>query len=206
MYIEHYHCEKCNKSVGFTTTRLLSNIFRLVVVKRYEHILWFIWQNMGQISARVLCNIGYPYETHLRLKSRENSFIHDIRFRCPAILKLCTEYGNIIIVLCTKIQNDWITKKYVIGERGFTRFEFKIRFGRTPYIVQHLWEGLLQHKDQQKRNGHRWNYLHCYIVVTKRLLINMYKCIYQSGLMGRNASYSCAEMPVIFQSDTIIIL
>ena len=39
----------------------------------------------------VLCNIGYPSETHLKLKSREISFVHNINLNDPIVLKCCTE-------------------------------------------------------------------------------------------------------------------
>ena len=46
-----------------------------------------------------LCNnIIYPSKTHLKLKSREISFIHNIRFSCPIVLKFCTEHGSITAV------------------------------------------------------------------------------------------------------------
>ena len=41
-------------------------------------------------NPSVLCNIGYPSETDLKLKSREISFIHDFRFDCPISLTFCT--------------------------------------------------------------------------------------------------------------------
>ena len=56
-------------------------------------------------------DIGYPSETHIKLKSRENSFAHNIRFSCSIVLKLCTEHGSVTAVLYVKFQNDWITNK-----------------------------------------------------------------------------------------------
>ena len=52
------------------------------------------------------CNIGYPSEAHLKLKSREISFIHNINLSCLIILKFYTEHGSITAVLCAKCQND----------------------------------------------------------------------------------------------------
>ena len=54
----------------------------------------------------VLCNIPYPSETHLNSKSRETSFVHDIRLSNQIVLKFCSEYGSIIVVLCAKYRND----------------------------------------------------------------------------------------------------
>ena len=73
-----------------------------------------------------MCNIGYPSETHLKLKSREISFVHNTRFNCPIVLKFCTEHGN---------QNDWKLDMAVMNERDFTRFEFKMRFGQISHIA-----------------------------------------------------------------------
>ena len=87
----------------------------------------------------VLCNTGYPSETHLKLKSCENSFVHNIRLSCLNVLKFCKGHGSITAVLCAKFQNDWITHKWVMGEQNFTRFEFKMSFGRISYNAQHLW-------------------------------------------------------------------
>ena len=36
----------------------------------------------GRFLSRVLCYIGYTSETHLQLKYRDNSFVHNIRFCC----------------------------------------------------------------------------------------------------------------------------
>ena len=58
----------------------------------------------------VLCNIGYPPETHLKTKSREISFAHNFRFNCPIVLKFCTEHGSDTAVPCAKFQNDWPLK------------------------------------------------------------------------------------------------
>ena len=54
----------------------------------------------------VLCNIWYPSKTHLKLKSREISFVHNIRFSCPIVLKFCTEHGSITAVLCATFRDD----------------------------------------------------------------------------------------------------
>ena len=99
-------------------------------------------------SSGALCKMGYPSETHLTLKSREISFVHNIRFSCPIVLKFCTEYGSITDVFRAKFQNDWIRNQYTPfrtsfergynneSRRDFTRVGFKMGFRRTSYITQ----------------------------------------------------------------------
>ena len=93
----------------------------------------------NRILTVVLCNIGYPSETHLKLKSRENSFVHNIRFNCPIGLKFCTDHDSAIVVLCIKFQSDQSTEALVMGKREFASFEFKMNFGRISYIAQGPW-------------------------------------------------------------------
>ena len=47
-------------------------------------------------------NIKYLSETHLKLKSRKISFVHNIRVNNLIIFKFGTEYGSIIAVRCVK--------------------------------------------------------------------------------------------------------
>ena len=44
---------------------------------------------------RELCNIGYPSETHLKLKSREISFAYNLFRSDLIVLEFCTEHGGI---------------------------------------------------------------------------------------------------------------
>ena len=59
-------------------------------------LMWPVWKVGGRLlhSAGVLCNVGYPSETHFKLESRKISFIHNIRFISPIVLEFCTEHGN----------------------------------------------------------------------------------------------------------------
>ena len=50
----------------------------------------------------------YLSEIHLKLKSRETSFIHNICFSYPIILKFFTEHGSDTAMLCAKFQNVWV--------------------------------------------------------------------------------------------------
>ena len=50
----------------------------------------------------VLCNIGYLSETHGQLKPHEISFIPNICFSCPILLKFCAEHRSDTDVLYAK--------------------------------------------------------------------------------------------------------
>ena len=84
-----------------------------------------------------MCNIRYPSEIHLKLKSREISFAHNSCFSWPIDLRFCTEHGSITTVLCAKLQTDWTIEKDVMDERDFASFEFKMGFGRISYIAEY---------------------------------------------------------------------
>ena len=43
-------------------------------------------------------------KTHLKLKYKEISSIHEIDFSCPVIMKFCTEHDSITAVLCAIFQ------------------------------------------------------------------------------------------------------
>ena len=75
------------------------------------------------------CNIGYPYETHLKLKSREISFAQGIHSNCQIVLKIYTAHDNDTLVLCAKYENNLILKLWVMGRRVFALFELHMRFG-----------------------------------------------------------------------------
>ena len=87
----------------------------------------------------MLCNKGYLSETHLKLKSCDIWFVHKSSLSRPIVLQFCTEHGRITGVLCAKFLNVWTIETDVIDERDFTRFEFKMIFGRISYIAQHAW-------------------------------------------------------------------
>ena len=46
---------------------------------------------------------GYAFETRLKLKYRETSFVNNTRSNCPIVLTIWTA-----AVFCTKFQNDWV--------------------------------------------------------------------------------------------------
>ena len=80
----------------------------------YFHIGWSFKTSIQHIDGlpiqQVLCNIGYPSETHLELKSHEISLVHNIRFNYLIDLKFCTEHGSDTAVLCAKLQSDRSTE------------------------------------------------------------------------------------------------
>ena len=81
------------------------------------------------------CNIGHPSDTHIELKASEIWFVHNIRFKCPIVLKFCTAHGSDIAMW--EFHSDWTTlEARVIDKRDFARFGFKIRVGRISHIVQ----------------------------------------------------------------------
>ena len=92
--------------------------------------------------AEALCNIGYPYETHLnpQSQSHEIAFAHNWFPIYPTfVLKFCTEHGSITAVICAKSRNDGTTETDVMDDRDFARIEFKLLFGQMSYIAQGPW-------------------------------------------------------------------
>ena len=75
-------------------------------------------------------NIGYSWESHLKLKTHiplmcpegrvsslnksnpiQNSYVHNIHCSCQIVLQFCTEHGSITVMLSETFQNDWISDK-----------------------------------------------------------------------------------------------
>ena len=75
------------------------------------------YRNLTERTPGVPCNIRYPSETHLKPKSREISFAHNLFISYPNILKFCKEHGSYTAMLCVKFQSNWTTEKDVIDER-----------------------------------------------------------------------------------------
>ena len=98
-------------------------------------LIWCCVEN--KVCQGVLANIGYPSETHVKLKSREISLVHDIRLNKPSVLIFCTEHGSITAVLCAKFRNDCTIETDVTGKRDFARLEIKMSFGQISYIAKH---------------------------------------------------------------------
>ena len=93
------------------------------------------WYQQKQEESGAMCNMGYLSETHLKLKSRKISFIHNSHSKFPIVLKFCTEHGSTTVVLCAKFHNNWTIKMGDMDERNFTRFEFKMHFRRMSHTA-----------------------------------------------------------------------
>ena len=83
----------------------------------------------GHISGG-LCHRRYPSYTY------EISFARNVRFSCQLVLQLYTEHGSDIVVIYAKFQYDWVTEKWFICIRYFTRFWFKMSFRRISHSAQ----------------------------------------------------------------------
>ena len=64
--------------------------------------------------------MGYPSEAHFKLKSREVSFAHNLLLNYPTVLNVYTEHDSLIVVFCTKYQNDWPNEMSVMDEPAGT--------------------------------------------------------------------------------------
>ena len=80
------------------------------------------------------CCAGYPSKTHLKLKSRGISLVHNTHFSCPIVLEFRTEHGSMTAMLCANFQNDWAVEKY--GKTRFHLFELNMRFEWISYNAQ----------------------------------------------------------------------
>ena len=95
-------------------------------------IVLCLGNNDGHIITVALCNVGYPSETHLKLNSHDGSLGHDLILIHLIVWKFGIKHVNIIPVLPAKFRNDWTSET---GEWDFTRFEFKVYFGRISVIA-----------------------------------------------------------------------
>ena len=72
--------------------------------------------------------IGYPSETHLKLKAREISFVHNLRLGCQTVSKCSTEH-----IIITADSKQLTTGMGVLDKRVFDRFEYKMSFRWITY-------------------------------------------------------------------------
>ena len=84
------------------------------------------------------CATRYLSETHLKPKSVEIWFAHNLFLNYLIILKFWTEHGSVIAMLCAKFKNDLTTEMDVMDERDFTRFEFKMSFWWISSYIAHI--------------------------------------------------------------------
>ena len=142
-----------------------SNEARLSVACIYPDRLYLLLIVSQHRSKRqtsgACCNLGYPSETNLKLKSRDFSFVQNIQFSCQIILKFCSEHGSETDVLCAKFQNDLRTGQWVMSKRDFARFVLKMRFGRIPSIATIPW--LIRENGRHIHNQH-YAHISCFVV------------------------------------------
>ena len=72
------------------------------------------------LDSRSCCSIGYPPETHLKLKSRKISFDHRLFLICPIVSKICIGHGSKAVVLSARFWNDGMLK-WMLWTKEFSR-------------------------------------------------------------------------------------
>ena len=115
--------------VGHPVIAFKRRVCFIIVIAFMQVIVigWNMW--IAKLGNGGFCNIGYPTETQLKLKSREVSFVHNFVLCCSIVLKCYSEHGSDTTMRCATFQNDRTTEKYVVRKRDFTRFEFEVSFG-----------------------------------------------------------------------------
>ena len=63
------------------------------------------------VNPEELCNVGHPFETHFKPKSREIVFRYKLLLNYPIVLLFCTAHDSDTAVLNAKFQNDWAKAK-----------------------------------------------------------------------------------------------
>ena len=127
--------------------------------------VWFDWiQFLPTVSWYIYIGrkrefVGARNKTpgHAYRGKASRSFSQNLFLSYPIILKFCTEYGSITVVLCAKLWKDWTTKTDVTDERDYEKVEFKMSFGRMSYIAQ-------------AQAGH-WKVVHTEGMVSRGLLL-----------------------------------
>ena len=82
-----------------------------------------------------LCTMGHPSETHLKLKSHEDLFTHNLFRNGPIVLKVCAGYDSDTAMLCAKFKNILTTDMDVMDQWDFVRFQFNMNFGDILYCA-----------------------------------------------------------------------
>ena len=99
-----------------------------------------------------LCNIEYPCETCLKLKSREISFVQNIHFNCQMVLKLCIEHGTDTAVLCANFENAFYNWARSIVQTRFPKVSVRHVSGgyctasRLPECDNVCWKAFYWHR------------------------------------------------------------
>ena len=112
---------------------------------RYHHwqlpliIIHFTCRYLLVSDTGLVCNIEFPSETHLKVKSREISFVYSTRFDNPIVMKCCSEHDIITAILCLAFQKLWIRlgriNTYINGD-GETVMHWSIVFYVCAYWYQ----------------------------------------------------------------------
>ena len=89
-------CVHWTMQMGVLLTWIMTQSTAIVMKATLKLLCWLTWILTWILLSNpgVLCNKGYPSETHLKLKSREISFVHNFRFNCSIGLQFCTEHGS----------------------------------------------------------------------------------------------------------------
>ena len=74
--------------------------------------------------------MAYYHVTHLKLKSLEASFAHDLFRSCEIDLTIFAAYGSDTVVFYAKLQNDCTIDTRVMDDGDFARFE--LIFSKAP--------------------------------------------------------------------------
>ena len=114
-----------------------------------------------------LCNIRYPSEIHLKLKSRKISFAHNSCFSWPIAFKFCTVHGSITTVLCATFQTDWTIETDVMDERDFARFA-KVGSLRSQWSDGHKHRLAVAYASPLRKHEHP------FVLASPRLNFNSY--------------------------------
>ena len=84
----------------------VNTVFILQLLPGPTHIFRYIASHLASIYclSRTLCNIEYSSETHLKLKSREISFVHNMS-RLSNRFEICPIVPNTAVILPCSVQN-----------------------------------------------------------------------------------------------------
>ena len=131
----------------------------------------------GVRTPGVMCNIGYPSETHFKLKSREISFVHNIHFNCP--IGEIFAHSTAVLLPCS-VQNS----------KAISQLKHDLRANEISRDLSSRWilDGYsILHKAPAHR-GSRWlllcvpdiTYLHSYLSID----FYNYMSIFFIGIIG----------------------
>ena len=117
--------EKNKRITTITTTTITTTIIVVVVVK------------IMKLRIEGFCTLENRPKTHLKLKSCEISFVHNI----TNLLKICTVHGIDTAVFCITLQNDSDNDKISYRQTRFRKIwvEAEVRRGILCCIIACWW-------------------------------------------------------------------